>query len=962
MLPFETKVKIATTPTAKMTQEIEFDDVALHSDSMSSDGSYDFADDANIGGKVMPEVVLPSYRERSTTVADSSSNISKRHDPKDSGKSWLGMLQQAEDVVTNTSTSPSSKEERGKEKQNDKWLQELQMTTGDTDVESIASDDSNLILDVEASYQKTAFRKKDGKAQQKLAELNVAIEIKNKIIQKLLEDDAKYLTLLEKTHEEEVAQLKQKHQEDNNAKLEDTVQTFKLNEDDWMKCVKKEQEEKIQSNTVQYEAIIAEKDEERTSYKAAISELQQTYHEYVAALKRQHENEMNKTTDEFQSILADNMQKQDVRAENGLQERYDTLVAQKDAEINRLKSMEKRYKKEIQEQYQIRVERQLRETNYESLLDDLFTENKKLKQAADLAQTQFADQQAASMLAAHPTTSRAKDEKVNPEGEQELLAFSTLNCKRSYEQDLQEADRIIEQIKNLKQQLNDSEAKVKHLEGILGKAQNKIVAKHAKLEQELEQRDAKEAALEKEEARAMKLERALIQAENENFDLHFKVLEMEEKEKLGVKVQDTIYEFTDRLDDLKKELAIVTETTDEYANNIDFGCPDLQEEWNNLLNEMDRILHEPYHLLNSVCEKLIELNEPNEVEVDEHGEIIGNAGANADESVTKEQDQTAEVKELRNSLESALEDNKKLSVALAKAIEERNTAEGEVQDMSNHLDDLEFLLEDEQREMFIKLYEKLKKSKFELKQLTGVVELLTKTAVPFISDKQCEYASQMATTSDVSILKEALDEVKLVEINALREKAEMEAKIVYLEQGKTKYKKQALSFEAKYEEYIAKQTERETKLLVKAYKDWSKDCGAQSALAEELRDELEIVENDIKELQMVIHRAEQRASSAEAELRGIGQDIEEYVKQHKARDMNIMIDRVTGCGARNALDSVFWLLGTERQRLSLEIARRQEAEKKLREIEDDVEDILFCNGYYGKLHGEGELKGDIWRG
>jgi hypothetical protein len=143
-----------------MTPKDEFDNVSLqsHSDSVSSEGSYEFAEGNIPDGDVQD---LNAHANPSVNTSNGESSLK-------GGQTWFGisLFQRAKNVATNTTaTMPLSEEELlQKEKQNVKWLQESQLTTSDSDGESVASNDSSLVpnIYVEAMHKNETQQAQEG--------------------------------------------------------------------------------------------------------------------------------------------------------------------------------------------------------------------------------------------------------------------------------------------------------------------------------------------------------------------------------------------------------------------------------------------------------------------------------------------------------------------------------------------------------------------------------------------------------------------------------------------------------------------------------------------------------------------------------------------------------------------------------------------------------------------------------
>lgn len=626
---------MATTLASKMIQETGFDDISLHSDSVSSDGSYDFAE-GNISDMAEDRMkaqqgASPNKLNTSRIPANSPRNNSEGDESKTWGQSWFSssLFQRAKNVATNTSaTVPLSKEERhAKEREHEKWLQESQMMTRDSDFESVASNDSMISLNVHVettdnetdltqvkitteeapeqqlddsfcidaqlhkirseleehcgkmlqliedapspadirssclinrqlrgysrsiaaifgddilslknavqacskkyaelrtliaiertsakneksglqerlrqamAYHETAFQKKEADARQGLTELteapglenlqerraekaesnvtaalqectretrrcvkgleqkheeamsalkqkhaeamqskilrltaynNSEVESKDKVIQKLIDDDAEYAAMLEKKHQEAIEALEQGHEEamlivgeEFDTKMEELREQNKVEVESLGKInrelvdkraeyirLSQEHDEAIRNTKAEYEARIAQKDQERMEYTEVVEKAQQTYDNYVAELIKKHDRDLQRTKDKAQSefyvklnkTICDTMAHyeslidgKNLRIEElkSLNNYHESLLSEKYNKINKLNAMEKKYKQQVQEQYLTSAEQQLRETQNESQLKVLFTENKKLKQTVDLAQSQIVEQ------------------------------------------------------------------------------------------------------------------------------------------------------------------------------------------------------------------------------------------------------------------------------------------------------------------------------------------------------------------------------------------------------------------------------------------------------------------------------------------------------------------------------------------------------------------------------------------
>ena len=153
---------MAPTQPSQMNQKLELEslleDVSLRSSSVSSDDSYDFA---NVNGSTEGDKViapdLASYTPIPNVVAGASPNAGKEDSAEKFGGAMLSasLFQRARSLVMNPSTATPFSEKESLERKNSKWRQESQMTTGESDVESVVSEDSALENSPETSEKDT---------------------------------------------------------------------------------------------------------------------------------------------------------------------------------------------------------------------------------------------------------------------------------------------------------------------------------------------------------------------------------------------------------------------------------------------------------------------------------------------------------------------------------------------------------------------------------------------------------------------------------------------------------------------------------------------------------------------------------------------------------------------------------------------------------------------------------------
>ena len=488
---FEPRLKMAANLLSKR-KATEFDDVPLYSDSVSTDGSYDFAENTSDDGEVVAkEKALPRHSLIILTVAIGSSVDVSMGDEK--------------------------------EKETINWLEMSQMMSGDSDVSSVASNDSMPSL-VAVSIDENGLKSR-------LEEAGLAIDEKNKTIQKLMHDDAEYMALLEKQHQEEVAKretLKKEHEQNVKiikAKYDATIfekdkyrqkriSELKQEHDkeikaavDHLKRLVGCQEKQIRTVQDDCNAIIAKKDEELTNYQKAASEVQQRYEDLLAALTKKHESETDQILDDFQPGFADMIQKQ--QAAN-----FQVVAMRKKVEYL----------------------------------------TRKMGQDPQQQPPQPTTNHVADLIS---FASQADDEEMAQcEADNELLPVSRINEKRSHKAQVNDADIIIERVQKQKEQLKASEARVAELEEILNNAQRVIVIKEEEFKAEFEERNAREEASKKDaesaKATIAKLEKDLRRVEGVNFNMTFESMELETKLKQNDVIIDTAAEFLERLDDLRE--------------------------------------------------------------------------------------------------------------------------------------------------------------------------------------------------------------------------------------------------------------------------------------------------------------------------------------------------------------------------------------------------------------------------
>ena len=638
------------------------------------------------------------------------------------------------------------------------------------------------------AHHEMFYQKKDFEFRQKIAALRAEIEGKNQIIQNLSEDDVKYSALLEKKHEdvigkheEQKTNLELKHENDVGNTARDMQRSFKENKIRY-RSVKNEYNEIVQIIHAVYRAILAEKDEERMDYKDAMERVQENHDNFVAEIIKKHDRDLLKNTNHFQTIIADM-----IKAQDG-----------KDLKINYHDLMDDRHEREIQEQNFSRREQQIKESARECRLSDLDVEDRELEQATNLAQDQSeeqternteakavshtehsdhgrnnlhpletlsriplldaqpshlmhragtdgmleevaeamvatSEQQSASIVQETNTSlgfqagSAPKkaaighvdqstvlqmeyEEMVDCETDTKLPGLCSLNRKHSHEQEIREVDSIIEQVKNLKQQLQACEVKIMQYDQIFAMVQQAITTRDIELERYFEECDASMKNL--------------------------------------ARFNDEIDSFISCLCDLQDLHVIVDEVTNNYADHVIAGeAPDLQEEWDKLIDSMDRTFHGPYDLMDNLFERIevIRIKELN------NGGICAKPDADLSQTATMLKNRRKEIEKLRSNLEYVLEDNQKLHEALAEARKNQDDACQEFRDMENHVDDLEILLEDDVQYNFKMLYQKLEDSQIQIKNLTEVVRLSTSETESAVNAEQCDYIDESSVSDKIHL-------------------------------------------------------------------------------------------------------------------------------------------------------------------------------------------------------------------
>ncbi|KAG0651477.1 Pyrethroid hydrolase [Hyphodiscus hymeniophilus] len=232
---------MVSTPVASPILENGFDDHTIHSDSTCSESSYDFAetDDDDDGEKVMAQKEgRLSHTPISTVAFELLSNAGKRDAIKNSKEPSLisSLIRAAKSVTTDASTSMTEAQLQEKHEKAERWLRDSRMTTGDTDIESVVSDDSSLSSNVDETNEK-GMKLENLDARQKIAALEAAIQSKDKMIRNMTEDEAEYMILLEKQrdkvcdkYEEQITVLKQMRQKDLDKAVRDSRQAFEAHQ------------------------------------------------------------------------------------------------------------------------------------------------------------------------------------------------------------------------------------------------------------------------------------------------------------------------------------------------------------------------------------------------------------------------------------------------------------------------------------------------------------------------------------------------------------------------------------------------------------------------------------------------------------------------------------------------------------------------------------------------------------
>jgi HAMP domain-containing protein len=326
--------------------------------------------------------------------------------------------------------------------------------------------------------QKLIFEEKNAEATKKIRELNTEIATKDAIFERLVDVEQKYTAMTSKRHDEEISLLKKEYQE----------AMHKMNAE----------VERLQTAKADYEAIIAEKDEERMQCQNALSEVLQEQDKHVADLLLKHELEMEDTV----AVVAELVTKQD----------------QLNGEIKGAAELEMNYMQQAQEQHATLNTYHLREAEYAARLGSLLTENEKLRMTfMQQAQKRHRTLNAyshrhiehASRLESLVTVNEwltqahEEEERLHHDMSQTNSSLSRAIQQRNDEichlktRISQQDTMRVPDVENLKEQLRVAETQAQQYRDIMLEVQQAIFAKEEQIKRELEERDVRERGLTK---------------------------------------------------------------------------------------------------------------------------------------------------------------------------------------------------------------------------------------------------------------------------------------------------------------------------------------------------------------------------------------------------------------------------------------------------------------------------------